>query len=175
MFYLIRQTNQNDIPQLAKMLEDYIQETYQGAWGGNAGLLEEHISTGDVEIIVAETSEREIVAFIASIITYDLHYCMKGSEIIDFYVSPLHRGRGAAVFLITYLAAEVQKRDGAFLKGGAVENKIVRRLYGRIAMCQPNGECYVSGRAFRHLAELSSKSLREIIKNLPETAWNYEP
>jgi GNAT superfamily N-acetyltransferase len=175
MFYLIRQANQNDIPQLAKMLEDYIQETYQGAWGGTAELLEQHISTGAVEITAAETSGFEIVAFIASIITYDLHYCMKGGEIIDFYVSLLHRGRGAAVFLITGLAAEVQKRGGAFLKGGAVENEIVRRLYGRIAMCQPNGECYVSGRAFRHLAGLSSGSLREIVRNLPETAWNYEP
>ena len=175
MFYLIRQANQNDIPQLAKMLEDYIRETYQGAWGGTAERLKQDISTGDVEITVAETSESEIAAFVASIITYDLHYCMKGGEIIDFYVSPLHRGRGAAVFLITDLAAEVQKRGGMFLKGGAVENEIVRRLYGRVAMCQPNGESYVSGRAFRHLAGLSGKSLREIVRNLPETAWNYEP
>lgn len=76
MFYLIRQANQNDIPQLARMLEEYIQETYQGAWGGTAELLEQHISTGDVEITIAETSESEIVAFIASTITYDLHYCM---------------------------------------------------------------------------------------------------
>ncbi|MFN2393769.1 MAG: N-acetyltransferase, partial [Pyrinomonadaceae bacterium] len=61
------------------------------------------------------------------------------------------------------------------LKGGAVDNPVVRRLYQKIAMCLPDGESYVSGRAFRRLSKLSSKSLREIIKNLPESAWNYEP
>jgi hypothetical protein len=39
----------------------------------------------------------------------------------------------------------------------------------------PGGESYVSGRAFRRLAELSGESLREIVKGLPDTAWNYEP
>jgi hypothetical protein len=44
-----------------------------------------------------------------------------------------------------------------------------------MAMRQPDGELYVSGRAFRHLAELSGKNPREIVKNLPEAVWNYEP
>ena len=60
-------------------------------------------------------------------------------------------------------------------KAGAVDNPVVRRLYQKIAMCLPAGESYVSGRAFRRLAELSGKSLHEIIKKMPEATWNYEP
>ncbi len=175
MLYLIRKAVRSDVPHLARLLEDYLRETYQGAWGGTAELLERHVSNNDVEILVAENSAQEIIAFVASIVTYDLHWCMKGGEIIDFYAAPMYRGRGAALFLIIDLAAEIERSGGKFLKGGAVENSSVRRLYGRVAMCQPNGECYISGRAFRHLAGLSGRPLREIVKNLPETAWNHEP
>lgn len=94
---------------------------------------------------------------------------------IDLFVSPSHRGLGAAILLIAKLAADIQEQGGVYLKGGAVDNPVVRQLYQKIAMCLPNGESYVSGRAFRRLAELSGKSLREIIKDMPETAWNYEP
>jgi hypothetical protein len=78
--------------------------------------------------------------------------------------------------LITKLAGDIQEHGGAYLKGGAVDNPVVRRLYQKIAMCLPDGESYVSGRAFRRLVELSGvASLREIIKQMPEAAWNYEP
>jgi len=175
MRYLIRKAVRSDIPHLTRLLEDYLRETYQSAWDGTAELLERHVSNDDVEILVAENFKQELIAFVASTMTYDLHWCMKGGEIIDFYVAPPHRGRGAAMFLIIDLAAEIERRGGIFLKGGAVENMLVRRLYKRIAMCQPNGECYISGRAFRHLAGLSGRPLREIVKNLPKIAWNYEP
>ena len=175
MPYLIRKAGRNDVPHLGELLESYMQETYQGVWGGSTQLLEQHLLDNEVEIIVAETLDREIIGFIACVNSYDLHWCIKGADVIDFYVSPSHRGHGAAILLIVELAAEVKKHEGAYLKGGAVDNPIVRRLYQKIAMCLPDGESYISGRAFRHLAELSGKSLREIIKNLPETAWNYEP
>ena len=69
----------------------------------------------------------------------------------------------------------IQAHGGEYLKGGAVDHPAVRRLYQKIAMCLPDGESYVSGRAFRCLAELTGKGLREIIKKMPEPAWNYEP
>ena len=175
MSYLIRRAVREDVSQLEKLLDDYVRETYQAAWGGRAELLERHFDENAVEIILAETPRRKTVGFVAWTSDYDLHWCMKGAAIIDLYVCPPHRGRGAAVLLATGLAAEIQKRGGAFLHGGAVENEVVRRLYNRIAMVQPNGDCYVSGRAFRHLADLSGKSVREIAANLPEAAWNYEP
>lgn len=174
MPYSIRKANRNDILRLGELLEAYMQETYQGAWGGTREKLGQHLADGRVEIIVAETVEREVVAFIAWIASYDLHWCMKGGEVIDFFVSRTHRGRGAAILLVAEVAAGIKETGGSYLKGGAV-NPAVRRLYERIAMCLPGGESYISGRAFRRLAELSGKSLREVIKNLPDVAWNYEP
>jgi GNAT superfamily N-acetyltransferase len=175
MPYLIRNANRNDVSRLGDLLEDYMRETYHGAWGGNTQLLEQHLSGHEIEILVAETINREVIGFVAWIDSYDLHWCLKGGDVIDFFVCPSHRGRGAAILLIAKLAADIQERGGAYLKGGAVDNPVIRRLYQKLAMCLPGGESYVSGRAFRRLAELSGRSLREIVKNLPETAWNYEP
>lgn len=175
MPYLIRKANGSDARALGELLEAYLLETYHGAWGGNAQLLEQHLAGGEVEIIVAETSDREVIGFVAWIGSYDLHWCIKGGDVIDFYVRASHRGRGAAVSLIVNLAADVRDRGGGYLKGGAVDDPVVRRLYKKIAMILPDGESYVSGRAFRRLAELVGKSLREIVKNLPDAAWNREP
>ena len=152
-----------------------MQETYHGAWGGNTDLLEQHLIDSEVEIIVAESPGREVIGFIAWVDSYDLHWCLKGGDVIDFFVHPSHRGLGPAILLIARLAADIQEGGGSYLKGGAVDNPIVRQFYQKIAMCLPGGESYVSGRAFRRLAGLSGKSVREIIKNLPETAWNYQP
>ena len=175
MPYLIRRANRNDVPRLAELLESYMRETYQGAWGGNTQLLEQHLVGDEVQLIVAEALNRNVIGFIAWVDSYDLHWCLKGGDVIDFYVCPSHRGRGAALLLIAKLAAEIQRDGGAYLKGGAVDNALVRRFYQKIAMCLPGGESYVSGRAFRTMAELSVKGLRQVVKNLPETAWNYEP
>jgi GNAT superfamily N-acetyltransferase len=169
MSYLIRKVYQTDVLHLKKLLDGY----YHDNWRGSIERLEEHLQDDIFEIFAAQTG-KELIGFIIWTMTYDLNWCMKGGDIIDFYVEPNHRGRGAALMLTIKVAAEVQKRGGAFLKGGAA-NPVVRRFYERIAMCPSDSECYVSGRAFRHLAELSGKSVRESIKNLPETAWNYEP
>jgi GNAT superfamily N-acetyltransferase len=173
MSYTIRKVQKRDISDLEKLLDAYMRETYDGAWAGTAERLEKDGLGNEFEMMVAETSGEEIVGFAAWISTYDLHWCLKGGEVIDMFVSPQHRGRGVALLMAIEVASEIQKRGGTYLKGGAVDNPVVKRFYQRIAMCLP--ECYVSGRAFRNLAGLSGKSVREIVRNLPETAWNYEP
>ncbi|MEJ7576875.1 MAG: GNAT family N-acetyltransferase [Pyrinomonadaceae bacterium] len=175
MSYSVRKANRDDVQRLEQLLTDYMWETYQGAWGGSAELLERHLTENVVEILLAETPFGEAVAFLAWSSSYDLHWCMKGGVIIDLFVSPQHRSRGVAVLLATDLAKQIQDCGGTHLKGGAVESPIVHRLYQRIAMRLSDNEYYVSGRAFRHLANLSGEGVREIVKNLPETAWNYEP
>jgi len=173
---LIRKAEPNDVPHLVKLLDAYMRETYDGEWRGNAERLERDLFVGrEFEMLVAENGTKEIVGFIALNYTYDLHHCLKGSTVIDFYVLPESRGRGIGLLLAVESAAEIQKRGGDFLHGGAVENETVRRFYNRIAMSFPNGECYVSGRAFRHLAGLSGRGVRDIIKNLPAVDWNYQP
>jgi GNAT superfamily N-acetyltransferase len=175
MPYLIRKANRSDVTSLGGLLEAYMRETYQGAWGGSLQLLEQHLLDNEVKIIVAETPDREVIGFVAWVASYDLHWCLKGGDVIDFFVRPSHRGRGAAVLLITELAGEIRKHGGVYFKGGAVDSPVVRRLYQKIAMCLPDGESYVSGRAFRRLAELSGESLRKIMREMPEAAWNHEP
>jgi GNAT superfamily N-acetyltransferase len=175
MTYKIRRAEPNDVPNLENMLIDYMRETYQSAWGGNAEQLERDVSDEKFKIFVAESSDRKIIGFIAWVSIYDLHHCLEGGEIIDLFVRLPYRGRGAGVLLITKLAAEIRDNGGAFLHGGAVDNPVVRRFYERSVMCLPGGESYLSGRAFRHLADLSRKSIREIARNLPEAAWNHEP
>jgi GNAT superfamily N-acetyltransferase len=175
MSYAIRRAQSSDILPLEQMLNSYMRETYDGAWGGSADQLKQDAFGGPLQIFVAETVRQEVIGFIAWIPTYDLHYCLKGGDVIDFYVSPFYRGRGVGLLLVVNASDEIQKQGGTFLKGGAVDDPVVRRSYGRIAMSPPEGESYVSGRAFRHLAGLSGKNIREIVKTLPEVAWNYEP
>lgn len=175
MPYLIRPANRDDLAPLGALLEAYLRETYQSSWGGSIERLEQSLLGNEVAITLAETAGREVVGFIACVSSYDLHWCMKGGEVIDFYVCPEHRGRGAAMFLLVRLAADIEARGGAYLKGGAVESTVVRRLYRKIAMCLPDGQSYVSGRAFRALAALHGRSLREVVRNLPEPEWNHQP
>ena len=175
MLYAIRRADERDAPELEQLLVAYMRETYQSAWGGNARRLEQNIAEKRLEMLVAENAAANLVGFIAWTITYDLHWCLTGGVVIDFYVALPVRGQSAAITLAIEAAAEIYQCGGAFLHGGAVENENVRRLYSRFAVIQPNGECYVSGRAFRHLAGLRGKHLREIVKHLPQTAWNYEP
>lgn len=175
MSYLIRQAERGDVARLEELLRAYMRETYHGAWGGTAQRLERHAFGAEVEIIVAQAPDGAVCALAAWVRTYDLHYCMKGGEVIDLYVCPPHRGRGVALLLLVGVAASIREREGTYLKGGPVDDAAVRRLYRRVAMCFPGGDCYVSGRAFRHLAGLSGRSLREMVGDLPETGWNHEP
>lgn len=175
MSYLVRKGDFSDVPHFEKLLNDYMRETYDSVWTGTTESLKSDGFGRGFEMLIAENSLKEIVGFIAWNNTYDLHHCLKGGTVIDFYVVPENRGRGAGLLLVIGAAAEIQKCGGAFLHGGAVENEIVRHFYNRIAISLPNGECYVSGRAFRHLAELSGRSVREVVKSLPKIEWNYQP
>jgi GNAT superfamily N-acetyltransferase len=107
--------------------------------------------------------------------SYDLHHCLTGGEILDLYVLPEYRGRGVAPVLVCAVAAEMLRRGGAYVKGQAVEHRVVQRLYARFAMCFPGADCIVGGRAFRRLAELAGRSARVVARSLPEKSWNYEP
>ena len=112
MSYLVRNANRDDVQRLEKLLGDYMRETYQGAWGGNSELLERHLTENAVEILLAETSSFEVVAFLAWSSSYDLHWCMKGGVIVDLFVCPQHRSRGVAVLLAINLARQIQERGG---------------------------------------------------------------
>jgi hypothetical protein len=78
MTYLIRKATRDDISCLEKLLNVYMQESFQRAWGGTVQRLEQHGFGHEFEMIVAEASDQEVVAFAAWVSSYDLHHCMKG-------------------------------------------------------------------------------------------------
>jgi GNAT superfamily N-acetyltransferase len=100
MSYQIREANQNDFPSLGKLLDGY----YQGNWRGSIGQLKRDLESGDFEILVAESDDKGLIGFLVWTLTYDLNWCLKGGEVIDFYVLQTHRGRGAALLLTIGMA-----------------------------------------------------------------------
>lgn len=175
MPYCIRKITPDDIPELKVLLTTFMQETFCRPWGGTCDQLAQDGFGAEFEMVVAESSSQTLIAFAAWKSSYDLHHCIKGGDVMDLFVVPACRGQGVAIRLITAIAAQIQQQGGSYIKGQAVENPSAQRLYQRCAHCFPAAECYVSGRAFRQLAKLSSQSLRDLIRNLPEQAWNYEP
>lgn len=175
MLYHIRNATPNDIPNLEKLLTAFMQATFQLPWGGTPQKLAQDGFGSEFQMVVAEAENQQLVAFAAWTSAYDLHHCVRGGVIIDMFVEPSYRGRGVAIQLIMAIATQIQQQGGVYIKGQAVENPSVQRLYQRCAKCFPGADCYVSGRAFRRLTELSDQSLRDVVRNLPEPAWNYEP
>jgi len=175
MQYQIRSAMPEDIPDLEKLLTAFMQETFQRPWGGTSQKLAQDGFGAEFQMAVAETESQQLIAFAVWQSSYDLHHCLKGGEIMDMFVESAHRGRGLAIQLIMAIASQIQQQGGVYIRGQAVENPSVQRLYQRFAHCFPTVECYVSGRAFRQLTELSGKEIRDVVRNLPKPAWNYEP
>lgn len=175
MPYQIRIATPDDILGLEKLLIAFMQETFQRSWSGTSQKLAQDGFGAEFEMVVAEAENQKLIAFAAWTSAYDLHHCLKGGTVIDLFVTPAHRGRGVAIKLIIKIATQIQQQGGVFITGQAVENPSVQRLYQRCAHCFPGAECYVSGRAFRRLTELSGQSMRDLVRNLPEPAWNYDP
>ncbi|MBW4653153.1 MAG: GNAT family N-acetyltransferase [Kaiparowitsia implicata GSE-PSE-MK54-09C] len=171
----IREATLKDIPDLETLLKAFMQEAFQSYWGGTGQKLAQDGFGTEFQMVVAEANNHQLIAFAAWASSYDVHHCIKGGEIIDMFVEPAHRGRGVAAQLIVAIATQIQQQGGVYIRGQSVENPSVQRLYQRCAHYFPTVECYVSGRAFRQLAELSGKEMRDVVKNLPELAWNYEP
>jgi GNAT superfamily N-acetyltransferase len=164
-----------DVPVLVQLLEAYMRETFKAPWHGSAEALRRDGFGREFEIHVAMTGGEHVMGFLAWRKSYDLHHCLTGGEILDLYVSPDYRGRGVAPALVCAVAAEILRRGGTYVKGQAVEHRVVQRLYARFAMCFPGTDCIVGGRAFRRVAELAGRSAREVARSLPEKSWNYEP
>ena len=166
---------QDDVPVLAQLLEAYMRETLKAPWNGSAKALRREGFGREFDIQVAVSSRGEVVGFAAWGKSYDLHHCITGGYVLDVYVSPEWRARGVAPALLFAVAAEILRRGGKYVKGQAVQNRAIQRLYARVAVCFPGADCVVGGRAFRRLAELAGQSPRAATRGLPEKSWNYQP
>lgn len=149
-------------------------EALSMSWGGSAEALEEDISAGRLNILVAEEIGA-LIGFAAWTRSYDLDHCVSGGEVLDVYVTPGRRGQAVAVALLAAAAHEIRRVGGSYLKGLVVAERAGRRLYQRLGVCFPGEHCYVSGRAFRELSGLAGRPAREVARRMPDKSWNSEP
>ncbi|WP_191757695.1 GNAT family N-acetyltransferase [Komarekiella delphini-convector] len=119
MSYHVRNTTQDDIPDLEKLLVAFMQETFQRTWGGTTQKLAQDGFGAEFEMVVAEAKNQQLTAFAAWASSYDLHYCLKGGEVIDLFVDPAYQGWGVATKLIFAIATQIQQQGGLYIKGQA--------------------------------------------------------
>jgi GNAT superfamily N-acetyltransferase len=171
--YVIREASPNDVHTLAALLREYMVETYDDEWRGSVtGLLEDGFGVR-FRVLFAALAD-QAVGFVAWEKSYDLHHCLSGGHILDLYVAPRHRARGAAVQLIARAAGIIHHEGGAYIKGGAVEGGSGSRLYGRFAPAFGN-DYILGGKAFRHLAAQANLPVRKLVRSMPRREWNFEP
>ncbi len=173
--FTVRTFEPGDIPALVELLAAYMQETFGAPWKGTVEALNRDGLGTEFETEVAVSSDGYVIGFASWHKAYDLHHCITGGEIMDMYVTPANRGYGVAPALVYAVSARVFAQGGKYLRGKAVENRMVQRLYERLAVCFPGADCIVGGRAFRRLAELIGQSPKSATRRLPDKSWNYEP
>lgn len=157
----------------APLMRAYMREAYQVEWAGSEGAVRVDALGQRCAVELAVTGEGSVAGFLAWHPAYDLHHCVGGVEVPDLYVVPSCRSRGIALVLACAVAARARGEGAMYMKGTAIGQGSGLRLYGRFAVCEPTG-CIVSGRAFRRLAELNGRPVREIARSLPERSWNFE-
>lgn len=169
----IRPARPEDVTALAAMMSSYMRETYDDDWHGSVGALAWDGFGREFQMHVAFKAG-DLVGLVAWRKAYDLHHCTSGGEVMDMFVVPMFRGRGLGASLVCAVAAEVVQAGGRFLKGQAVEDLSVRRLYARVAINFAAVDCTLAGRALRTMAGLADASPKEIARSLPLRSWNFE-
>lgn len=125
-------------------------------------------------VVLAEAESP--IGFAAWAYHYDLHHGLVGGDVLDMYVAPEVRGRGVAAQLIAETAAQIRGSGGAYIRGQVLTSEHqTARLYNRVSHQFSGADCYVSGRAFRSLADLAGESVRTLIRGMPPKTWNHEP
>ena len=170
----IRPAQPSDMHAIIGLMQSYMLEAYCDSWHGSAEALEKDLGREFEIHVAASACNAELVGLVVWKRAYDFHHCMAGGEIIDMFVAHAVRGRSIGPLLVCAVAAEIHARGGFFLRGQAVDEPSVRRLYERVAVTATTMECTISGRAFRTLSNLAGRSSRDLACGLPAKSWNYE-
>lgn len=170
----IRSATREDVSQIAQLMHTYMSETYSSTWYGSEDAVLQDGFGRHFNMQVAVAGPDRLLGLACWRSAYDFHHCMLGGEVIDMFVTSPSRGKGIGPALVCAVAAQVQQQGGCFLRGQAVEDASVRKLYGRVAVTGAAVECTVSGRAFRAVAALASQPAKVIVRTLPAREWNYE-
>ncbi|MGE5186300.1 MAG: GNAT family N-acetyltransferase [Acidobacteriota bacterium] len=163
----IRIATVDDAAPLAALLDEYMTELWARTWAGKLPQLVADLAAGRVRAALCDAG------FIAWNDDYDLHHCVRGASLCDLFVRRSARGRGVAPALIAFACREIQATGGVFLRGTAVASAV--KLYARVGWGWDCREVTLGGRAFRAIAALAGASPRELVRGLPDPAWNHEP
>lgn len=169
----IRDAAPEDVTRLAALLDEYMEEVFLRRFAGSVDALARDVLGREAHTLVA-LDDAELVGFAIWRRTYDVHHCVGGAELLDIYVQKAVRGGTLAPELLLATVAAVAKDGGRFLKGQGVTAQ-GDRLYERLAITFPGTEFILGGRAFRDLAALHGKPLREVLRGLPPKSANHEP
>lgn len=170
----IRAVGPEDLVGLAGLLDEYMVETFRKKWSGSVEGLRRDVLPGKEANAIIAIDEGEPVGFSIFRRTYDVHHCLAGGELLDMYVKPEIRGGVFAPLLIHETVSRVAKDGGHFLRGQGVSVQ-GDKFYDRLAVTFPGTEFILGGRAFRELAGLHGRPLREIIRLMPNRDANFEP
>lgn len=167
----IRQGKLSDAEQLCRLQHEFMREYFQMKSTVTTDQIEQDGFGKHFEVIVAD-HHSSLVGFAVWHTRYDFHHCVRGAYVSDLFVRPKYRGKGIAPMMLAEVAKDVSEKGGTFICGQGSDK--TKKLYERIAVGFSGTDCYVFGKAFSVLCNLSGKSLREFVKNLPHKEWNYE-
>jgi GNAT superfamily N-acetyltransferase len=164
----IRLALESELATVGELIGACMHESYRRTWNGSVEALAQDIRDRRVTAALAA----DAIGMITWEPSYDLHHCVHGGNVCELYVVPGHRGYGIAAQLVAFACQEVATGGGRYLKGTAVAS--AAPLYNRVAWGWDCREVILGGRAFRTFADLAGASAREIVRNLPDPAWNHE-
>jgi GNAT superfamily N-acetyltransferase len=171
----IRRAVSEDAPVLARLLKQYLQERHPDHPGATATELRRDLFSGTASqrVLLAERGG-EVIGFVAWDPVYDMHWAAAGAQVADIYVLREFRGQGIALALLCGLCAEAGRDGAVFLRGGGFDrSSATGRFYERVAVGVDSAECHCAGRAFRHLADLHGRPIREMVRSIPPREWNF--
>jgi GNAT superfamily N-acetyltransferase len=165
-----RPATREDVPELATLLEAYMDETFNMPWAGSPEALARDAFGDHCRFMLAVSGR--LVGFVAYQPMYDLYHCRPGVEVIDLYVVPESRSHAVAIRLLAAIADVTQRNGARFMAGQGVTTGTMPRLLRRFAHGFPGLHCYLSGRGFR--AACGARN-RDLIRMLPPREWSLEP
>lgn len=172
----VRPFRADDATAVAELFKTYMQETF-----GTCSVMLPDVLLRDgmglhFNLVVALDAQRQPAGFAAWRMAYDLHHAVTGAEVPDLFVARRHRGRGLSIRLLAAIAQDVQARGGTFIKGEVLTDdpRRMQQLH-RVAVGFSGESVYVSGRAFRQLAQLTDVDARALVEGLPTPAMSREP
>jgi GNAT superfamily N-acetyltransferase len=171
----IRPFEPGDAAAVAALFADYMREIYGQPSALDAATLLRDGQGRGFRLMVALAGDKP-VGFAAWQPAYDLHHAVAGGAIPDLYVARAFRGRTLGMRLVATVARAVRQEGGLFVKGEVLTDDTARlRAVHRIAVGFAGESVYVSGRAFRELADLADADIRTLVAKLPAPAASREP